>query len=626
MKRLRFVRWFIVVLGIFFLGCGGGGGDGTQPSSTHQKTLFAVYMVGSDLESSNSAGTSDLMEIANGLQNQNSQNLQVVIAFGGSQKQGWQGIKYMDKGCLLQDAQDGNFGNDTCYGFNDSSANMGDPATFQAFLTYLKNNYSSYNKKILVFWNHGGDYMGFGMDTNYQNDKLTLPEISQAFSNTGISFDVIGFDACLMASVEVAKTIKPYARYMIASEETEPTHGWYYTPVISFMLQNPDASVVDIAKKVVDGYMNHPNASSGKTLSVIDLSRVDVLVQSLDSFLAQVDLTLPTDVQIFGRSVSKTMAYGKGPEQSIAYSMDLKDFALKVKAEKGGNLPEADALVSAIEQAVVYSRQDGTRPNSYGISIFNPETSKWFNQVYTQQVSASQQWFTLLGQFYQISGGDTTPPTVTLVGSCTQSSVQGYCYQVTDNLALKDVSVFYAVQDSSNTNLYYVIGEDEPDLYQNQPDIYFLERWDGYWVQLCDQGTQNCIIPSGFYYAETSTGNWIYLSDAVLNNQPGIFYMEVDNTGNVVDHGFIPYDYDPSTGELVFSKTTYRLSQGDTIVFRWLTYDASTNTLGYTNSPSLTINNAPSFSWVLLLNQKFYWLYAEDFNGNRASSPTYSVP
>ena len=55
-----------------------------------------------------------------------------------------------------------------------------------------------------------------------------MDEIERAFqrSRPG-TFDLVGFDACLMASVEVAKIIEPHAKYMIASEEVEPGHGWH---------------------------------------------------------------------------------------------------------------------------------------------------------------------------------------------------------------------------------------------------------------------------------------------------------------------------------------------------------------------------------------------------------------
>ena len=54
--------------------------------------------------------------------------------------------------------------------------------------------------------------------------------MSDAFSASfdGQPFELIGFDACLMASVEMASVASPYAKYMVASEEVEPGSGWDY--------------------------------------------------------------------------------------------------------------------------------------------------------------------------------------------------------------------------------------------------------------------------------------------------------------------------------------------------------------------------------------------------------------
>ncbi len=629
----KFLKILVIFTGLgltFALYACGSGGGAKQPSVTQaQKSLFAMYVVGSDLESKNGSATEDFKEITAGLQGIDHQNLEIVVAFGGSQKQHWQGVKYIDKACLLQDAQDGVFGNDTCYSYIDPNANMGEPATLEAFLTFLKNNYSNYNKKILVFWDHGGAYEGFGWDPDTRSgDPLTLSELDQALSASGMNFDLIGFDACLMASLEVAKVMKPYASYMVASEESEPGHGWYYTPVITYIAQNPDASVKDIAKKVVDEFMNHPNADTGKTLSVVDLSKVDAVVQALNGLVAKLDDPVSgLDVTTFGEAAAKARDYGRSDKNNIAYSMDLKDFAIKVQAKNSAVRQEADTLRAAIEQAVIYSRQDGTRPNSYGLSVFNPVSVVYYtNNLYTQQIAASQEWFTFLGKFYTEVIGDLTPPTITFINQCSQNGSQGFCYQVTDNLVLKEVSTVYMVQDYTNPNLYYFLGTDAPDLYQNQPGVYFLEGWDGQWIQLCDSGTANCIIPSGYYYGETDSGNWIYVSDAILNNITGLFFMELDNnTYNVVDHVFVPYNYDNTTGELILSKLTYKLQQGDVIQFRYLTYDSSNNSTYYTDSASLIINNAPVFSWTFIAGQKFYWLYAEDFKGNWATGDLFQV-
>ncbi len=426
---MGYKRLIVFLLGfLFFVSYGGGGGSSTQPSSgggstqpggggtpttQNQKTLIAMYIVGSDLESGGNAATSDLLEIAQGLQQVSHSDLQIVIAFGGSSKQGWQGVKYMDKSCLLQDIQNTQLGDDNCYLYTNTNANMGDPATLTHFLNHLKNNYSSYDKKILIFWDHGGAYTGFGQDENYNGDGLDLSEMKQAMSSAGMSFDLIGFDACLMASLEVAKALSPYGKYLVASEEIEPGHGWYYTPVISFIAQNPNASTVDIAKKIVDSYMSHPNAQSGKTLSVVDLSQINTVVQALDNLTAKLDdPNLGPDVQTFGKAVANSRDYGRYQQQNISFTMDLKDFAIKVKSVNTSLQQEADNLINAINSAVVYSKHDGTRPNSYGLSIFNPKTVSWYNKKYTQQVTPSQTWFTFLGKVYTEIMGDNTPPNI----------------------------------------------------------------------------------------------------------------------------------------------------------------------------------------------------------------------
>ena len=60
-------------------------------------------------------------------------------------------------------------------------------------------------------------------------NQFNLSEINKALKDSGITYDFIGFDACLMATVETALVASNYADYMIASEETEPGVGWYYT-------------------------------------------------------------------------------------------------------------------------------------------------------------------------------------------------------------------------------------------------------------------------------------------------------------------------------------------------------------------------------------------------------------
>lgn len=114
---------------------------------------------------------------------------------------------------------------------------MGNPATLSQFLRIGQSAFPADNYG-LIFWNHGsGSVGGFGYDECYPDDRfLSLREIGEALESSRLSdnkkYAFIGFDACLMATLETASVLSPYADYMIASQELEPGGGWDYRRVI----------------------------------------------------------------------------------------------------------------------------------------------------------------------------------------------------------------------------------------------------------------------------------------------------------------------------------------------------------------------------------------------------------
>jgi hypothetical protein len=79
-------------------------------------------------------------------------------------------------------------------------------------------------------------------------------------------FDLIGFDACLMSTLELAKAVKPSADYMLASESIEPTHGWDYVAFIGYASENPEASAEEIGRVIIDSYLENPSHVPPRTL------------------------------------------------------------------------------------------------------------------------------------------------------------------------------------------------------------------------------------------------------------------------------------------------------------------------------------------------------------------------
>ena len=76
------------------------------------RKLLAVYMVGSDLEEEDMAGTIDLAELIEGYDRLRGDEVEVVVAFGGANKDGWRGMKFADVRQLQDDLEDGEFGNE----------------------------------------------------------------------------------------------------------------------------------------------------------------------------------------------------------------------------------------------------------------------------------------------------------------------------------------------------------------------------------------------------------------------------------------------------------------------------------------------------------------------------------
>ena len=349
----------------------------------NQRKLLAIYMVGSDMESSwMQAATVDLLELLEGYrQLPRPEHVEVIVAFGGADKDGWRGMTIANMAQLLADARDGQFGNGEDYLYREPRAHMGDRSTLELFLRLTGDTYQNFAQSFLALWDHGGAYNGFGIDENYQNDGLSLEEMRQALQASGQRFDVIGFDACLMATAEIAAYLHPYTRYLLASEEVEPSHGWNWSDVILHYAQESDLKTA--ARQWIDRYVDHQRhayRSSGKTLALLDASVYPTFQQRTDEFLDALRRYLQVNVPAFNSQAATALQRTRAYTHSHHISIDLLDFAINLLGETTNDSPSGaalqdsiQALINVIDRFVVYSQHDGTRPYSHGVSINPPD-------------------------------------------------------------------------------------------------------------------------------------------------------------------------------------------------------------------------------------------------------------
>ena len=127
------------------------------------------------------------------------------------------------------------------------------PDTLADFISWGAENYPA-NRYILIFWDHGaGPVYGFGYDEHQSEDSvLTIDEIQTAIRQSGIYFDIIGMDSCIMSSLELCCAMYNYCDYMILSEDFESGYGWSYTGWLNALSENTSISSEELGKIIVD--------------------------------------------------------------------------------------------------------------------------------------------------------------------------------------------------------------------------------------------------------------------------------------------------------------------------------------------------------------------------------------
>ena len=256
------------------------GSDTSAEDSGDGSWAVYWYLCGSDLETNHGCATADLNEM---LEVPLPENVNVIIETGGAAQ--WQNDQvdpsklqrwlYNSEGLSLIEEQD--------------TANMGDASTLEDFLSFAYDNYPA-DHIAVTFWNHGGGSVsGAAFDELHDLDSLDLAEMYQAFDAVwpadadDPALDLVGFDTCLMGTVDVASVFRSFAKYLVASEEVEPGNGWLYSGWLGALAQNTGMDGKALGTAICDSYYEGCEAAGTQdqvTLSLTDLSKVGDLLDA----------------------------------------------------------------------------------------------------------------------------------------------------------------------------------------------------------------------------------------------------------------------------------------------------------------------------------------------------------
>lgn len=485
-------------------------------SGNHRFTVM-VYMCGTDLESDYGAATADILEMCAA---DISDDVNVLLYTGGTER--WQNNRISpDTNQIWRIVQD----DMVCLEEDIGVRPMTDPSTLADFVSYCGENYPA-ERNVLILWDHGGGALyGYGIDEITGGDSMQINEIDKALEKAGVRFDFIGFDACLMATVETACMMDRHADYMIGSEEIEPGSGWYYTGWLNLICKDPSVPVEKIGKTIIDDYIRvcgEENPDDGCTLSMIDLAEMDHVYDALCAFSSNAKEELDRDnFRVVSRSVSNTRAFGDDSYDTI----DLMHFAQN--CDIGGS----EELIAAVDKAVVYSGNSENIRNSNGMTVYLP-----YNDVYSfdemldiySDIGLEGEYTEFIRAFANIVAGGQS-----YHGSNTPIEALNGGYEPD---SLPDFSEWY---DFSWFDEDYVsgYGEDYEENSYSGEDLIVEERGDYFALALSDEDWEiiNDIQMQLFYddgegYIDLGTDNYFDTDDdgALMVDYDGLWFTLMD--------------------------------------------------------------------------------------------------
>ncbi len=509
--------------------------------------------------------------------------------------------------------------------------NLGSSETFAEFIEYGLSAFPA-DKTGLILWDHGAGWPGMGPDEDSGDDILTLQEmvlgLESGLANSNIQkLDLIGFDACLMATYEVAKSMAPFANVMVASQELEPGHGWDWK-ALEVITHNPSIEAAELGIEISNAYQSQAIAFGTDidiTLSVIDLTKIDILdeaIRELSNSFLEASLEISPKL---GLSVNNSLRFGKSPNPLDDSQMsDLGDFAATLGLYEPSLLSDSNNLIDAMADILINQVTGPATRSATGLSIYFPELGEYADEDYLE-IPGLDNWVNLLSGYFSSQESIPDNKKANLVTDTFEPSY----YLDEDGLSITAQFDIATGENLVESVIYYGISE-------NDGSILFIGEEPG---EISDDGTG---LVEGFYdltaltmsdgintvyaYSQITTDDsYLYLDIPLAYLPPGelearpeklrdvVLSLTITETGEILSEIYYEIDESGQWGELTADPEglifpIFSFMSPD-FTFEWI---ADTELGLYADLPDLEYNFEPLESGVGFTAE--LWIF--DFGGN----------
>lgn len=232
----------------------------------------------------------------------------------------------------------------------------------------------------LMLWDHGYGWHYICTDDT-SGSSIDMPELQSAIANAGETIDVLAFDACNMAMIEVAYQVSltNLVGYMVASEEYEAGDGLPLTTILTPLVNNPTMTPRDLSIVMVDAYGAHYGTTNGgkMTLASIDLPQLKATIGTFTTWSARMSYLLPTYRAYYASAVKATHYMTAAPSFLDLY--DLGYHLLGTKGVTDTQLRTATAAMQSALQSYMVDFWGGPKmTDCRGISFYWATYNDWY--------------------------------------------------------------------------------------------------------------------------------------------------------------------------------------------------------------------------------------------------------
>lgn len=310
-----------------------------------------------------------------------------------------------------------------------TAEDSGSDVTFLNAMKWAVTDYPS-DHLLVDMWNHGSGSLNrsvlahrgvcYDDSTGHYMTDLMYKRAFDVIVNQyrgGNKIDIIAFDACLMADIEVAFTLQNYANYLVASQQTVPGPGYDYNAVLS-IFANGSPDPVTFAHWLVTAY-DHLYKPSGQsyTLSAINLSKLTPAVAATNTIAQQLTNNLAADSSgNLARIIGSAAAPSACPHFDEPTYLDLYSFYanLYVAVSKMGlNSANTSKLKTALRSGltaiahtiIANAHSDSDFPKTRGMSIYFADINAGVEPSYQSLywTTANPAWINFLSEYVSIA-------------------------------------------------------------------------------------------------------------------------------------------------------------------------------------------------------------------------------